>query len=36
VAEFGLPESVAREYARLLLPPPDPVGGLIARLTKSR
>jgi len=35
-AEFGLPMSVADEYARLLLPPPDSVGGLIARLMKSR
>jgi len=35
-AEFGLPASVAGEYANLLLPPPDPVGGLIARLMKSR
>jgi hypothetical protein len=34
--EFGLPSSVAGEYASLLLPPPDSVGGLIARLMKSR
>jgi hypothetical protein len=35
-AEFGLPPAVAGGYARLLLPPPDSVGGLIARVTKSR
>lgn len=35
LAGFGLPASVAGEYARLLLPTPDPVGGFIARLTKS-
>lgn len=36
VTEFGLPASVAGEYARLLLPPLDSVGGLFARLMKSR
>jgi hypothetical protein len=35
-AEFGLPASVAAAYTRLLLPPPDPVDGLFARLMKSR
>ena len=34
--EFGLPASVADEYALLLLPPADSAGGLIARLMKSR
>lgn len=33
--EFGLPASVAGEYARLLLPPADLSGGLIARLRQS-
>jgi hypothetical protein len=32
VGEFGLPASVAGGYARLLLPPPDPPGGWVARL----
>lgn len=36
IAEFGLPASLAGEYVSLLLPPPDSVGGLIARLMKSR
>ena len=36
ITEFGLPASVAAEYARVLLPPPEFVGGLIARLMKSR
>ncbi len=35
-AEFGLPASVADEYARQILPPPESEGGFIARLTKSR
>jgi hypothetical protein len=35
VGEFGLPASIAGEYARLLLPPPDPPGGLFARLKQS-
>ena len=35
-ARFGLPASVAAEYARLLLPPPESEGGFIARLMKSR
>lgn len=35
VSKFGLPTSVAAEYARTLLPPPDSVGALIARLKQS-
>jgi Zn-dependent peptidase ImmA (M78 family) len=34
--EFGLPASVASEYALQLLPPPPSPGGLIARLKKSQ
>jgi hypothetical protein len=34
--EFGLPAAVAAEYALLLIAPPPPVGGMIARLTNSR
>lgn len=35
IAEFGLPVSVAREYALHLLPPAEPPVGFLARLTKS-